>query len=55
MRGFEVWLLNGCGPNLYFPKAFGQSTRFPLQKFGDMSPYNHTRRAKQVYIYIHHA
>ena len=20
--GFEVWLLNGCGPNLCFPKAF---------------------------------
>ena len=27
-RGFEVWLLNGCGPNLYFPKVFGQSARF---------------------------
>ena len=27
--GFEVWLLNGCGPNLCFPKVFEQSTRFP--------------------------
>ena len=27
--GFEVWLLNGCGPNLCFPKAFEQSTKFP--------------------------
>ena len=39
--GFGVWLLNGCGPNLCFPKAFGQSTRFPRQKSGDMSPYFH--------------
>ena len=30
--GFEVWLLNGCGPNLCFPKAFEQSARFPWQK-----------------------
>ena len=37
--GFEVWLLKGCGPNLCFPKAFGQSTRFPKQTSGDMSPY----------------
>ena len=22
--GFEVWLLNGCGPNLCFPKVLGQ-------------------------------
>ena len=22
--GFEVWHLNGCGPNLCFPKALGQ-------------------------------
>ena len=31
MGGFEVWLLNRCGPNLCFPKAFEQSTRFPRQ------------------------
>ena len=37
--GFEVWLLNGCGPNLCFPKAFEQSTRFPWRKSGDVSPY----------------
>ena len=37
--GFEVWLLNGCGPNLCFPKAVGQSTKFSRQKFGNMSPY----------------
>jgi len=37
--GFEVWLLNGCGPNLYFLKAFGQSIRFPWWKSGNMSPY----------------
>ena len=37
--GFEVWPLNGHVPNLYFPKAFEQNTRFPRQKFGDMSPY----------------
>ena len=30
--------LNRCGPNLYFPKAFGQNTRFPRQKLSDMSP-----------------
>ena len=34
---FEVWLLNGCGLNLCFPKAFEQSTRFPRRKFGDTS------------------
>ena len=22
-EGFEVWLLNGCDPNLCFPKALG--------------------------------
>ena len=38
---FEVWLLNVCGPNLCFPKAFGQSTRFPRRKSDDMSPYFH--------------
>ena len=27
--GFEVWLLNGCSPNLCFPKVFEQRTRFP--------------------------
>ena len=37
--GFEVWLMNGHVSNLYFPKAFKQNTRFPRQKFGDMSPY----------------
>ena len=26
--GFEVWFLNGCGPNLYFPKAFGKVPDF---------------------------
>ena len=36
---FEVWLLNGCGPNLCFPKVFGQSTKFLWRKFSDMSPY----------------
>ena len=36
---FEVWLLNECSPNLYFPKAFEQSARFPRRKSGDMSPY----------------
>ena len=39
MAGFEVWLLNGCGPNLWFPKAFKQSTKFPRQKSSDMSLY----------------
>ena len=38
-EGFEVWLLNGCGPNLCFPKAFEQSARFLRRKFGDKSPY----------------
>ena len=28
MGGFEVWLLNRCGPNLYFPKAFGKVPNF---------------------------
>ena len=28
MGDFEVWLLNGCGPNLYFPKAFGKVPDF---------------------------
>ena len=68
--GFEVWLLNGCGPNLCFPKAFEQSTKFPQQKSDEMSPYfrsknqallalsdtdcdNHTKRGKQIYIYIY--
>ena len=37
----EVWLLNGCGPNLCFPKAFEQSARFLQQKSGDKSPYFH--------------
>ena len=37
--GFEVWLLNGRGPNLCFPKAIGQSTKFPQRTSGDMSPY----------------
>ena len=37
--GFEVWLLNGCGPNLCFSKAFEQSARFLRRKFGDKSPY----------------
>ena len=37
--GFEVWLLNECGPNICFPKAFEQSTRFSLQKSGEKSPY----------------
>ena len=27
-EGFEVWLLNGCGPNLCFPKAFGKVPDF---------------------------
>ena len=26
--GFEVWLLNGCGLNLCFPKAFKQIPDF---------------------------
>ena len=39
MGGFEVWLLNGRGPNLCFPKAIGQSTKFPRRTSGDMSPY----------------
>ena len=39
--GFEVWLLNECGSNLYFPKAFRQSTRFSQRKSGNMSPYFH--------------
>ena len=26
--GFEVWLLNGCGPNLCFPKAYRQILNF---------------------------
>ena len=26
--GFEVWLLNGCGLNLCFPKAFGKVLDF---------------------------
>ena len=37
--GFEVWLLNGCGLKIYFPKAFEQSARFPLQKSSKKSPY----------------
>ena len=37
--GFKVWILNGCGPNLCFPKAFKPSTRFPRRKFGDTSSY----------------
>ena len=28
MGGFEVWLLNGCGPNLCFTKAFGKVPDF---------------------------
>ena len=39
--GFEVWLLNGCSLNLCFPKAFKPSTKFPLRKSGNMSPYFH--------------
>ena len=39
--GFEVWLLNGCGPNLCFPKAFRQSTKFPRRKSDVVSPYFH--------------
>ena len=27
-RGFEVWLLNECGLNLCFPKAFGKVPDF---------------------------
>ena len=27
--GVEVWLLNGCGPNICIPKAFEQSAKFP--------------------------
>jgi len=26
--GFEIWLLNGCGPNLCLPKAFGKVLDF---------------------------
>ena len=26
--GFEVWLLNRCGPNLCFPKAFSKVLDF---------------------------
>ena len=26
--GFEIWLLNGWGPNLCFPKAFGKVPDF---------------------------
>ena len=26
--GFEVWVLNGCGPNLCFPKALRQILDF---------------------------
>ena len=37
--GFKVWLLNGFSSDLCFPKAFKQSTKFPRQKSGDMSPY----------------
>ena len=38
-RGFEVWLLNGCGLNLFFPKASRQSTRFSQRKSSDITPY----------------
>ena len=67
MWGFEVWLLNGCGPNLCFPKAFEQSTNFHGENpttfavkirhrfsLGDMDYDNHTERGEQEYIYIHH-
>ena len=39
--GFEVWLLNGYGPNICFPKAFGQSTKFSWWKSGKVSRLVH--------------
>ena len=39
--GFEVWLLNECGPNLCFLKAFEQIARFLRGKSSDKSPYFH--------------
>ena len=36
--GFEVYLLKGYGPNLCFPKAFEQRTKFPQLKSDDMKP-----------------
>ena len=40
--GFKVWLLNGCGPSLCFPKAFKKSAEFLRWKSGDKSPYFHS-------------
>lgn len=37
--GLSGLVLNGCGPNLCFLKAFEQNTRFPWWKSSDMSPY----------------
>ena len=70
--GFEFWLLNGCGCNLCFPKAFRQILDFHCKNLatchltfateirhrlalGDIDYDNHTKRGKQVYVYIHHA
>ena len=41
--GFEIWLLNECGPNICVPKAFEQSARLLLRKFNEKSPYSHGR------------
>ena len=48
--GFEVWLLNGCGPNLCFPKAFEQSTRFPRRKSNDMSHFRGKNYRRSAHI-----
>ena len=70
--GFEVWVLDGCDPNLCFPISFSKVPDFHSENsatchltfmaeirhhfaLGDTDCDNHTRRDKQVYIYIHHA
>ena len=68
--GFEVWLLNGCGLNLCFPKAFRQIPDFHSKNpttchLTFMTEIRHyftlddtvtiTLGGASRYIYIHHA
>jgi len=38
-EALRFWLLKRFGLNLYFPKTFEHSARFPSWKFGEKSPY----------------
>ena len=69
-EGFEVWLLNGCGLNLCFPRALSKAPDFNNEYLatshlnfameirpvlGGTDSDNHTeRRQAGIYTYIMH-